>query len=55
MKPVRVMTVDGEEVTVRPLTWGERVAYRLAYAAGWVAAEVHGLLEKLHGKQDPKA
>jgi hypothetical protein len=54
MKPVRVMTVDGEEITVRPLTLLERLAYYGAYAVGWVAAEVHGLLEKLHGKQAPK-
>jgi hypothetical protein len=54
MKPVRVLTVDGEEVTVRPLTWGERVAYYGAYAVGWMAAEIYHLREKWHGKQDPK-
>jgi len=38
--PVRVMTVDREEITTRPLTWGEWVAYRLGHAAGWLAARI---------------
>jgi hypothetical protein len=37
MKPVRVVTADGEEITVRPLTTPERLGYNLAYAVGWIA------------------
>jgi hypothetical protein len=45
--PVRVMTVDREEITTRPLTWGERIAYRLAYVAGSAAGWIHEFLSKL--------
>ena len=47
MKPVRVVTADGEEITVRPLSLAERVAYRLAYVAGSAAGWIHEFLSKL--------
>jgi hypothetical protein len=53
--PMRVVAVDDEGIVeVRPLGLLERLAYYGAYAAGWVAAEIYHLREKLHGKQDPK-
>lgn len=41
------MTVDRDEVQVRPLTWGEWVAYQVGHAAGSAAGWIHEILHKL--------